>query len=252
MVYWGRRFGTMPRPLTGFLLLGASSVCVIVFCWLVTDAVLEQRKPLVGVLYLPLIGLLSLGAALVVGWKPGSQSWRTHLVSPQGAATVTLAFIQLVAAVTSVLGLFEPRAPTTDDTDAIKRDTVVTRAEVSNLARTLNARFPADPPIFHEIVGRWGEQDTCALVWNITIVQHGNSAALEAQLIVRPTGVEPFRLLADITDAEAYRLEVTGEEPASARGRAAVFTLNPATKRLVWDDKSSAGGVEEYVRCPAG
>jgi hypothetical protein len=249
---WGRRFGTLPRPLTGFLLLGASLVCVVVFCWLVADAVLDQRKPLIGVIYLPLIGLLTLGAAIVASWKPGRQEWRTHLVSPQGAATVTLAFIQLIAAVTSVLGLFEPRAPTTDDTDAIKRDTAATRVEMSNLAQTLSARFPADPPILHEIAGRWGEQDTCALVWNIRIIEHGNSAALEAQLVVKPNGVGPFRLLADITDAEAYTLNVTGEEPVSARGRAAVFTLNPATQRLVWDDKSSAGGIEEYVRCPAG
>lgn len=251
MAAWIRPLDRLPRQLTGWLLLAASTLCILIFCWLIADAVMDQRKPLVGVLYLPLIGLLALGAALVVSWKPGHRSWRAHLVSPQGAATITLALIQVIGAVTSVLGLFEPRAPTTDDTDAIKGDTLAIRNDISDLSQVIRDRFPSNPPILGEIAGRWGEQDTCDLVWDIVIVQRGEAAALRAQLVVRPSGVKPFRLLAEITDADGYTLEVTGDEPASARGRAAVFTLNPATQRLVWDDKSSAGGVEEYIRCPA-
>ena len=39
-------------------------------------------------------------------------------------------------------------------------------------------------------------------------------------------------------------------EDQLTRGKAAVFTYNGATRRLVWDDKQSEGGVEEYRPCP--
>ena len=246
-----RRDGEVSRLGDGWWLLATSAIFFGAFLWLVLDAMLDQKKPLAGIVFLPLLGLLTIIVFLKLSWKPGRQSFWSHLRSGVGGATVAMALLQGASAIASVLGLFEPRAATTKDTDAILREAHSIGNGVDELNRILRLRFPEDPPILTEILGRWGEKDTCALVWEISIIQRGQAAALQAEIVKRPAGVEPYRLLAEITDAEDYVLDVTGEEPASARGSAAVFNLNPATQRLVWNDKARPGGVEEYVRCAA-
>jgi len=231
-------------------LIAATAICAGIFLWLVYDTSLDKGTQLWGKGFLFLIGLLAALATVAVSWEADETPPLKRLATPWGAGIVMVAVFTAFGAMTDALSLFEPRAATTDDTGAIKQETEVIRKDVTEIARILRNRFPEDPPILTEILGRWGEQDTCAVVWEIAIVQRGDQAALEAEIVKRPQGVEPFSLLAEISDAEGYTLDIIGEEPASARGSAAVFTLNPATQRLVWDDKASAGGVEEYVRCP--
>lgn len=219
-------------------LIAITLLCGAVFLWLLFDTALDKDTQLWGKAFVFLIGLLTAAATVAVSWEPDETPPLQRLATPWGAGLVLVAVSTAFGTMTDALSLVEPRAATTKDTDEIKR--------------ILLDRFPEDPPILTGIAGRWGEQDTCALVWDIAIIKRGDDAALVAEIVKRPDGVEPFRLLAQISGAKGQTLDIVGEEPAAARGRAAEFTLNPATQRLVWDDKSSAGGVEEYVRCPEG
>jgi hypothetical protein len=233
-------------------LIAVTLLCAAVFLWLLFETALDKDTQLWGKAFVFLIGLLTAAATVAVSWEPDETPPLKRLATPWGAGVVLVAVFTAFGTMTDALSLFEPRAATTDDTGAIKGDTEEILDEMNELTRILRDRFPDSPPILTEIVGRWGEQDTCALVWDIAIIQKGTDAALVAEIVKRPDGVEPFRLLADITGAKGQTLNITGEDPVSARGAAAELTLNPATQRLVWDDKSSAGGVEEYVRCPEG
>ena len=239
------------RDWIGPFLIAGSGLCFFLFVFLTFDAVRDQAKPLIALLALPIMGLIALGAALVIGWKPGRERFRDHLLSKEGGATIALALLQAIGAITSVLGLLEPRMATVADTDRISTQVADVGIKVDSLTQFNERRFPNDPPVLREIVGRWGEEDPrCGLVWDISIVRSGDAAALVAERVVLPEGVEPFRLLAEITRAEGNRLWITGQEPVSVDGLAAEFTVRPATQRLVWDDKASAASVEEYVRCP--
>lgn len=232
-------------------LICVTLLCAAVLLWLIYQTALDKEAELWGKAFLFALGLLAAIATIAVSWEPDETPPLKRLTSPFGAGIVLLAVFAAFGAMTDALSLFEPRAATSQDTDRISREVIKVGNSVDKLSTMLRRRFPEDPPILRGIVGRWGEQDTCALVWDIKIVQRGEDAALVADLVVRPKGVEPFRLLAQVAQATGNSLSVIGEEPANARGMAAVFTLNEATGRLQWDDKANEGGIEEYVRCPA-
>lgn len=236
-------------------LIAIALLCALALSWLVLDAAIDKEVSLPGKALLFVIGLLAAAGAVAFSWEPAETPPLKRLATPWGAGLVMVAVFTGFSTMTDALSWFEPRAATTRDTARIEAAVAGVDARISGLERILRARFPENPPILAGIAGRWGEQATavspaCALVWDIAIIQRGDAAALSAELVVRPDGVPPFRLLADIVAAEDNRMTVIGEEPQSARGSAAEFMLNEATGRLVWDDKASAGGVEEYQRCP--
>ena len=224
-------------------LIAVAFIFAAIFLWLVYQTALSKEVEFWGKAFILGGFVLSVVAAILTTYDSKDGSIWANLFTPKGAMILLAAIFVGSGTMADMVGMFEPRNATTRDTDAIS-------AQVDEVAQILERRFPESPPILEEIEGRWGEQDTCALVWDISIVKEGTDAALVADLVVRPPGVDNFRLLASISKAEDYELEVIGEEPQQARGRAASFALNPATQRLEWDDKSSAGGVEEYVRCP--
>lgn len=229
-------------------------ICFTLFCasillWLIYQTALDKEAELWGKAFLFGLGLLAAIATIAVSWEPDEKPPLKRLTSPFGAGILLLAVFAAFGAMTDALSLFEPRAATTQDTDRISSEVAKVSDGVEKVSELLRRRFPEEPPILSRIVGHWGEQDGCALIWNIKIVKRGQDAALIAELVKRPEGVEPFRLLAQIVQARDNSLSAIGEEPSSARGMAAIFTLNEATGRLQWDDKANAGGIEEYVRC---
>lgn len=231
---------------------GLSLMCGLVFAYLILEAALDKEIEVLGAAFLIVIFLLSAGVALAIGYKPEAHPpLPRYLLTSKGAVALLASVFVGFGTMASTLTFFEPRTSTTRDTDRIRNQVADVGAKVNALDKRIQQRFPDDPPILSGIVGRWGEPDECALVWSIAVVRRGEAVALEADMVVRPEGQPPFRLLADIVNAEGDRLEVVGVEPASARGRAATFVLNPAIGTLMWDDRSSEGGVEEYVRCPA-
>ncbi|AUX70192.1 hypothetical protein CHX26_12455 [Porphyrobacter sp. HT-58-2] len=223
-----------------------TAACAVVLAWLIYDTSLAKETALWGKAFLFGIGLLTAFATLAVSWQPGECSTLQRIFSPFGAGLILIAVFGAFGTMTSALSLFEPRAVTTQDIAPMEEG-------VSRIEQILARRFPARPPIFGKIEGRWGEQDPeCGLVWEIALIEQGGDAALVAEMVKRPPGVEPFRLLAQIVKAEGWSMEVVGVEPASAKGRAASFRLDPAIERLAWDDKTAANGMEVYKRCPAG
>jgi hypothetical protein len=258
-----RRVGRLRRRIAAFFarlhapqwvslaLIAVTLICAAVLGWLVYETSLDKDTQLWGKAFLFLIGLLTALATVAVSWEPTRCSAIRRMMSPFGAGLVLMAVFGAFGTMTSALSLFEPRAATQEDTDAIGRVVAGTDRTVRELALLLKQRFPDDPPILEQIAGRWGEQEpACALVWDISVRKVGDHAALIAEIVERPPAVEPFRLVAEITGARGDTLYTTGEEPEQARGKAAVFTYNGATRRLVWDDKQSQGGVEEYRPCP--
>lgn len=228
-----------------------SLMCSLVFASLIFRAALAKEIEFFGAAFLIGIFLLSAGAALAIGYKAETDPpLPGYFLTFKGAVALLASVFVGFGTMASTLTFFEPRTSTTRDTDRISNQVADVGAKVNALDKRIQQRFPDDPPILAGIAGRWGEPDGCALVWNIAVVRRGEAVALEADMVVRPKGQPSFRLLADIVKAEGDRLEVVGVEPASARGRAATFVLNPAIGTLMWDDRSSEGGVEEYVRCP--
>jgi hypothetical protein len=230
-------------------LIAVTLACAAGLIWLVYDAALDKNAGLLGKALLFGIGLLAAVATVAVSWEPEETPPLQRLTSPWGAGLVLMAVLTAFGAMTDALSWFEPRNATTDDTGRIE-------AQGDEILSILRRRFPDEPPILSEISGRWGEPD-CALVWDISIIERGGSAALVAALVTVPDNMPDrdaaigYRLLAEIIAAEDNRMTVSGVEPASAEGSTAVFTLNAATGRLLWDDRRSASGVEEYQRCPA-
>lgn len=113
-------------------------------------------------------------------------------------------------------------------------------------------KVPESPAaILSLIQGRWGEEPDCALVWDIRLIEVAGKRALEAELVVRPEGYDPYTYVGEVGPPEGLSLTTSGLEPAKARGGTTVFTVNPATGRLKWDNRTKAGDIEEYQRCPA-
>lgn len=228
------------------VLIMMTAACALVLAWLLYDTSLAKETALWGKAFLFGIGLLTAFATVAVSWQPGECTTLERIISPFGAGLILIAVFGAFGTMTSALSLFEPRAATTQDIEPIKES-------LSRIEQVLDARFPDRPPIFGKIEGLWGEQEPeCGLVWSIRLIEQGGQAAIVAELVKRPPGVEPYRLLAEIVKAEGWTMEITGVEPASAKGRAATFRLDPAIGRLAWDDKSAANGVEVYKPCSAG
>lgn len=246
-----------PRSLS-LALIAVTLACAVVLGWLVYETSLDKEVQGWGKAFLFAIGALTAVATVAVSWQPGNCSPLQRIVSPFGAGLALMAVFGAFGTMTSALSLFEPRAATTVDTDAIKADTNATlrttRAsdrKLDDLTALLRARFPDEPPILRSIVGRWGElQPACAVVWDVSIRRAGAHAALVAEAVLRPDGAPPYRMVGEIVAAEGNVLQVVAEEPDASRGSAATFALNPATDRLAWDDRSRVAGVEEYRRCP--
>lgn len=226
-------------------LMAATIVCAMILGWLVYQTTLTKDAALWGKAVVFIIGMLAMIATALVSWQPGECSTGERIASPFGAALLLVAVFGAFGTMTDALSMFAPRPATQADTTAIRDD-------IRELNTILREQFPDSPPVLETIAGRWGEQEpACGLVWEIAVIESGGKAALTADMVVRPAGAQPFKLLAEIVDAKGQSMTISGIEPASARGSMAVLSVNPATGRLTWDDKAKLGGVEEYRRCPA-
>ena len=96
---------------------------------------------------------------------------------------------------------------------------------------------PETPAIVERLPGYWGEPG-CRIVWHLSL----NDNAMTAEVVETLPGLPPYRLVASIVARHDDRLEVTGEEPAEARGMSATFALDEtgSIPRLSWMDRSRA------------
>lgn len=218
--------------------------CAVVLVWLIYMTALDKETQAWGKAFLFILGALAAVATAVVSWQPGKCSPLKRLISPFGAGLVLTAVFGAFGTMTNALSLFAPRAATSADTDRIE-------VKVDRLTAMLKQRFPHDPPVLKGIAGRWGELDpACGVIWQFSIREDGDHAALVAEAVKRPPGAPPYRLTGEIVSARGDTLQIVAEEPAEARGNAATFVVNSATGRLAWDDRARNAGVEEYRPCP--
>ena len=173
------------------------------------------------------------------------------ILEPRNVAILFLAILTGFGAATDAVNLFLPRAAVEPEPYALYNTVAATRVDTSATRKAVErlAGEAEAARIREKLPGRWGEQEpACGLVWRMEI----RGDALIAEIVRRPPGVEPYRFVGRITGARGDEMDVTGEEPAQARGDNARFrySFDGATERLVWDDQRRASDLQEYRRCP--
>lgn len=86
-----------------------------------------------------------------------------------------------------------------------------------------------------KLPGLWGETG-CGVTYRFTL----RDDALVVDSVRQPAGSNPYHLIATVTRSEGDIMEVRGERPEAARGRAATFTYasNGVIEHLTWNDQS--------------
>ncbi|QLC25919.1 hypothetical protein HFP57_13390 [Parasphingopyxis algicola] len=224
----------------------------VVLAALIADAYFDKDTPPRLVAFAVIVSLLILVFYVLPAAsdirKPNK--WRT-LISFNAVRRLVFALMGLLASLTLVYGLIAPRSAVESETGILEETT----RQTEEIARDTNERMRQivpdegqEPSIISEISGLWGEIDPpCELTWRIELA----GEALVAEMIRRPEGVAPFRLIANITSTDRDTMRVVGEEPMSARGRAATFNYatNGVTERLFWYDESRDSERLELRRC---
>lgn len=233
--------------------MAVTGLCVVAVVWIVvanvpTDVLGIWPRALIAALFV-ISMVSSLAITEVIPWRSTSWAeWR----KPKVLGAIAGLMIGAAGFIAGIGSLFDPPAAEQKTQIEIQNTVQGTDEKIDELTRILRKRFPDDPPILHQIGGRWGDlEPACEVVWDIQVVQRGENAALIAQTVRTPSGVKPYRLVAEIIKAENNTLHVEGVEPEAARGASSRFDLNPVTQRLTWDDRArGSGGVEVYRRCP--
>lgn len=257
------------RPRLFWLLAGLTLIYLGIIFYLAIASVPLESWGIPGLSgeasgWLPRIFLIGLAMLFLVSALAVSE-----IIPPRGAWTWAhlrrskvlsqIAFQMLSAAgfIVGISNVFNPPADQKTasailaDTRAISATTTNTSEKLTELDRWLRTKFPDDPAILNQIAGRWGDlEPACEVIWNISVIRRGQDAALVAETVKTPAGVQAWRFVGSITRADGDTIHVEGVEPDAALGSAAHFTFNAATQRLTWDDRArGSGGVEVYKRC---
>jgi len=114
------------------------------------------------------------------------------------------------------------------------RDSSEVREGIDRILAEVRPRSVPPARILLKLPGVWGETG-CAVTYRFQL----RDRALLVDSIRHPPATTAHHLVATITSAEGDVMNVTAEQPETARGKAAVFTYNTngATERLMWDDR---------------
>lgn len=192
-----------------------------------------------------LLGLIILATALVVVRQSFATGFGWAGVPVVCIATVVIAFGTYKA----IAPVPEAESPTERLSRRLWVIGGVTFAAVSVLAGIFSTLGQLSPPvqarILERIPGRWGESD-CAITFRFTV--RDNALIVDSDR--RPPSQPPYRLIATIVRAQGDVMEVRGEAPAAANGKAATFTYstNGVSEQLMWNDRVSSVP-SQYRRC---
>jgi hypothetical protein len=173
--------------------------------------------------------LASLSALLATEGAPvGARRWMTWL-QPRPIAFLFGAIFVGFGTMTDALALFEPRPATESEPGAIEKG-------VNQILTAVGPEPSAVPRIRLKLPGVWGEPG-CAVTYRFRI----SDRALLVDSLRHPAGTAPHHLIATIVRVDSDLMDVFGEQPEEARGKAATFTYftNGRTERLTWDDQTS-------------
>lgn len=228
---WSRR--------TGWVALALAAACAVALATLMATLAIRSGLGALAVLLLLAFGAIASFIALFANagapWK--KRGWSAWL-QPRPIAFIFLAMFAGLGMMGNVQSLLESlwSRPGVSESapGAIEKGVKQILTKV--------APPPAAPPrIRLKLPGVWGEPG-CRVTYRFAI----RDQALLVDAERRPDGAPPYRLVATITASEGDAINVTGEQPASARGKAATFTYwtNGATERLTWDDQVSPAPLE--------
>lgn len=219
---------------TGRIALGVAVLCGIGLGLAFFSAASDKGSSLLSQLGLAAIGLIAVATAIIANRDmalslANPRSWLTRA----NLAGLVMALLFGTTTVATLLPLVEPSV-VVESPPGVIQDTVV------DIAETLEARLPAPPemaPIRARLPGLWGEAG-CEVVWRIDL----EDAALSAEVVQRPEGLPPYRLVGSVTAEEGLVLHMVGESPDAAKGMAATFSLDEtgAAPRLAWTDRTRA------------
>lgn len=194
-------------PRLGLTAAGITAICSAGLIYLVGMHVMSRGAGIGLIVFACMMAIVTLLASIFAkgGRLVEKRQW-SAILQPEPLAKVFLAVLAGVAMISTIVGLVDP--------------------------------VPASPPeprIMQAIGGSWGEP-ACTVVYRF----HVQGRALMVDGARQPSGTPPFHLLATITNAQDDVLEVRGEDPPTARGKAATFTYvtNGRTERLTWDDQT--------------
>lgn len=208
--WWSRR--------KGWIAFAAAGACALILAALVVLRAIGAGSGPWAVLSLLAVGIVTFVTTLLVteGAPWQSEQW-TDWLEVQPISFIFLAIFAAIGAMLVVLDLIG-----SDEFNT--KQVVIERPPKSGPPPRIRLKLP----------GIWGEQG-CAVTYRFQIRER----AVIVDSVLRPAGRQPHHLVATIISAEGDVMNVAGEQPEIARGKAATFTYvwNGATEQLIWDDQ---------------
>jgi len=206
-----------------------------ILLYLVITTAMETGKGLWGVLLILSAGIIAFLSTLAVtdGLPLGAESW-TPWLKRRPISSIYAAMFASLAAMSALLALIAPRPTVESAPGLIEQRAKEIGEDVKEIRAAILPKAAAPPRIVRELPGTWGEPG-CAVTYRFRIQER----ALIVDSVRRPSGAASHHLVATIVGAEGDAMNVTAEQPESARGTAITFTYtsNGVTERLTWEDQ---------------
>lgn len=237
MVYWNRSVGL--ALVIGWL------VMTIIFGWLTFSTALDKETQAWQWMFLILVSVGSLVAAIVLVDGVVSRGSRFRsLLRPRPIASLYLASFTAFGVAVTLLGQFAPKPAVESAPRAIENKLVAADKKLDRIERSIRKPAPGERPrILTKIEGFWGERDpNCAVTYRFEVVE---DSGLRISSDKRPAGTAAWSVGATIRPfGDSGDIMYT-----DADGKAATFIYrtNGILEHLRWD--SSTSPALDLVRC---
>lgn len=216
---WSRR--------TGLVALSSAGACTLFLGYLVVSGAMETGTSAWAIVLVIAIALIAAATALITKeGLPWGRRWHAWL-QPLPIAYIYIAIFAAFGLAGGVLSQIKP---------APEKGPSGVEEGIDRILAEVRPRPAATPRILLKLPGIWGEPG-CAVTYRFQV----RGQALLVDSVRYPPGTAAHHLVATIERAAGDVVNVTGEQPEPARGKAAVFTYitNGVTERLTWDDRVS-------------
>jgi hypothetical protein len=212
----------------------------IIFTVLILNTAINKNVSYLGKAILLIVGASGIMVTLI-----SNKDWNFKdgllkgVLNTRNIAIFALAIWFGFTAMIQVQGMLAPAQSVESRPQATEKVALRTETKVDALSNQVSALLHNEEATRAELVkainGVWGEPG-CDVTWRITI----EGGALSASLNKRDATMAPHNFVGSITSMEPDRIEVRGERPAIANGRAASFILDGSGSipRLTWHDHS--------------
>jgi hypothetical protein len=213
----------------GWIAAAFAAAWAVILVFLVISTAIGSESGVWAAILVLALGVIGFIATLLVteGVPWGADDWSDWL-QKRPMASIYIAMFAALGVMTGALGLLQRSPSIESKPGAIEKGIEEIRTKLG---------LKSHPPrIRLKLPGIWGERG-CAVTYRFQLRER----VVLVQSVRRPGGTPPFRLVATITSVNGDIMTVVGEEPDTARGKAATFTYesNGMTERVTWDDQVS-------------